>query len=113
VQVWFSPAGTPWPADDPYFTAAPWADVEVLPPQKWGAADPSGALGFDPAGRPKAWPMRLTKVHWAALLPGRPAGEYVLRCRTVDAKGHAQPMPRPFRKSGHCAIEEVALRVKA
>ena len=54
VQVWLSPAGTPWPADDPYFTAAPWADVEVLPPpQKWGAADPSGALGFDPAGRPK------------------------------------------------------------
>src|SRR5207247_2435705 len=49
----------------------------------------------------------------AARLPGLPAGEHVLRCRTVDAKGQGQPMPRPFRKSGHCAIEEVALRVKA
>jgi hypothetical protein len=55
--------------------------------------------------------MRLTKAHWATLLPGLPAGEYVFRCRTVDEKGHGQPLPRPFKKSGHCAIEAVKLRV--
>jgi DMSO/TMAO reductase YedYZ molybdopterin-dependent catalytic subunit len=113
VQVWVSPAGKPWPADDPYFTTAPWADAEVLPPpEKWGAAVPKGVTGFDAAGRPKVWPMRLTKAHWATVLPGLPAGEYLLRCRTVDAKGHAQPMPRPFRKSGRCDIETVKLTVQ-
>ena len=113
VQVWVSPAGKPWPADDPYFTTAPWVDAEVLPPpERWGATDPKGAFGFDAAGRPKTWPMRLTKAHWAALLPGLPAGEYVLRCRTVDAKGHAQPMPRPFKKSGRCDIEAVKLTIR-
>ena len=74
---------------------------------------PKGTLGFDPdTGAPRTWPMRLAKVHWAALLPGLPAGDYTLRCRTVDAKGHGQPMPRPFRKSGHCEIEAVKIGVK-
>ena len=41
------------------------------------------------------------------------AGDYTLRCRAVDEKGHAQPMPRPFRKSGHCAIEAVKIAVRA
>jgi DMSO/TMAO reductase YedYZ molybdopterin-dependent catalytic subunit len=113
VQVWVSPAGKEWPTDDPYFTTAPWVDAEVLPPpDKWGAADPKGVTGFDAAGRPKAWPMRLTRAHWAVLLPGLAAGEYVVRCRTVDAKGHAQPMPRPFKKSGRCDIEAVKLTVQ-
>ena len=40
-----------------------------------------------------------------------PAGEYTLHCRTVDDKGLAQPLPRPFQKSGHAAIENIALRV--
>jgi DMSO/TMAO reductase YedYZ molybdopterin-dependent catalytic subunit len=118
VQVWVSPAGKAWPADDPYFTAAPWVDAHVLgPPARWGGNLPGGAvpkdtLGFDPdTGRPRSWPMRLAKAHWAALLPGLPAGEYTLRCRTVDAKGHAQPMPRPFKKSGRCDIEAVKLTV--
>jgi hypothetical protein len=26
-------------------------------------------------------------------------GEYNVSCRTIDANGIAQPMPRPFRKS--------------
>ena len=55
--------------------------------------------------------MRLTKVHWAALLPGLPSGDYTLRCRTIDLKGMAQPLPRPFRKSGHSAIETVDISV--
>lgn len=118
VQVWVTPAGKEWPADDPYFTSAPWTDAQVLgPPPKWGGdlpggTIPAGTLGFDPTtGKPKAWPMRLAKAHWAALLPGRPAGEYTLRCRTIDANGQAQPMPRPFRKSGRAEIEAVKLLV--
>jgi hypothetical protein len=56
--------------------------------------------------------MRHCKVHWAALLPGVAAGKYTLRSRTIDERGHAQPMPRPFRKSGHAAIEEFAVVVE-
>ena len=113
VQVWVSPSNKPWPADDPYFTRAPWVDAHILPPPKdWGGDFPDGVfpksvMGFDDTGKPKTWPMRLAKAHWAALLPGMPAGEYLLRCRTIDAKGQAQPMPRPFKKSGRCDIEEL------
>ncbi len=118
VQVWIHPLGKPWPEDDPYFAKAPWTDATILgPPQQWGGklpgnAIPKDVLGFE-AGRPKAWPMRLAKAHWAVLLPGLPAGEYVLRCRTIDAKKQAQPMPRPFKKSGRCDIEEVKVLVSA
>ncbi|MFO0803021.1 MAG: molybdopterin-dependent oxidoreductase [Gemmataceae bacterium] len=117
VQVWVKPKDKPWPADDPYFTTAPWADAHILPPPKdWGGDFPEGwslkgVMGFDDAGKPKQWPMRLAKAHWAALVPGLPAGEYVLRSRTIDAKGQAQPMPRPFKKSGRCDIEEMKLVV--
>lgn len=65
----------------------------------------SGAFGFDAAGMPRHWPMRLTKAHWAALLPGVPAGRYILCRRSVGAAGHAQPMPRPFKKGGRCDID--------
>lgn len=117
VQVWVQPAGETWPADDPYFTKAPWTDATVLgPPEKWGGdlpdgRIPAGTVGFDDTGRPRTWPMRLAKAHWAVLLPGHPAGTYRLRCRTIDSKGQAQPMPRPFRKSGRAEIEAVKLTV--
>jgi len=117
VQVWVSPSGKGWPADDPYFTTAPWKDAHILPPPaKWGGKLPGGSIpkdtiGFDAEGKPKTWPMKLAKVHWAALLPGLPAGEYTLRCRTIDAKGAAQPMPRPFKKSGRCDIESIKITV--
>ncbi len=119
VQVWVSPVDKAWPADDPHFTAAPWSDAHILPPPaNWGGGLPGGVvpkdtMGFDAAGRPGSWPMRLAKAHWAALLPGLPAGEYTLRCRTVDARGQAQPMPRPFKKSGRCDIEAVKFSVTA
>ena len=119
VQVWVQPKAEPWPAEDVYFTRAPWRDAAILPPpERWGGglADdrvPAGTQGFDPAtGRPRTWPLRLCKAHWAALLPGLAPGDYTLRCRTVDEKGQAQPMPRPFRKSGGCAIEAVDVRVR-
>ena len=117
VQVWVAPAAKGWAADDPYFTTAPWTDATILgPPKKWGGdlpndAIPKDTMGFDAAGAPKSWPMHLAKAHWAALLPGLPAGDYTLRCRTIDAKGAAQPMPRPFKKSGRCDIEEVKFTV--
>jgi DMSO/TMAO reductase YedYZ molybdopterin-dependent catalytic subunit len=120
VQTWVQPSDAAWPADDPFFTRAPWVDARILaPPGEWGGdlpggAIPAGSLGFDVrTGRPRTWPMRLCKAHWAALLPGRPAGEYTLRCRAIDEQGHAQPMPRPFRKSGRCDIQTVRLIVKA
>jgi len=103
---------------DRSFSGAPWVDAQVLsPPRNWGALPdgriPTATLGFDSATRePCAWPMRLTKVHWAALLPGLAVGEYTFRCRTIDAKGIPQPMPRPFQKSGHSAIESVEIEVK-
>jgi DMSO/TMAO reductase YedYZ molybdopterin-dependent catalytic subunit len=117
VQVWVSRAGTAWAEEDPNFTTAPWTDATILPPpKKWGGNLPNEAIprdtfGFDAAGKPKTWPLRLAKAHWAALLPGLPAGEYTLRCRTIDARGQAQPLPRPFKKSGRCDIEAVKFRI--
>ena len=118
VQVWIAPAAEPWPADDPYFSKAPWKDAEILPaPATWGGEFPDGklpaTLEIDPTtGRPVRWPLPLTKAHWVARLPGLPAGKYVFRSRTIDANGVAQPMPRPFDKSGRASIEEKPLVVK-
>lgn len=56
--------------------------------------------------------MRLTKAHWAAVLPGLPPGEYTFRSRTIDEKGHAQPLPRPFRKSGFADIESIIVKIQ-
>ena len=118
VQVWVQSNAVERPAGDPYFLSAPWIDTQILPPPRhWGGVPdgkiPAGTLGFDAAtGQPLQWPMRLAKVHWAVLLPGLPAGEYTLRSRTVDERGRAQPMPRPFQKSGHAAIESVDITVK-
>ncbi len=120
VQVWLERDDAAGRGNDRYFSQAPWVDAEILPaPADWGAelagaALPSPIHGFDAAtGQPRSWPLRLTKVHWAALLPGQPAGEYTLRCRTIDEKGIAQPLPRPFQKSGHAALEHVAIRITA
>jgi DMSO/TMAO reductase YedYZ molybdopterin-dependent catalytic subunit len=119
VQVSILSNATDLPAADRSFSNAPWVDAQILPPPKNWAALPDGkmlpgTLGFDPStGQPRTWPMRLAKAHWAVLIPGLPAGEYTLRCRTLDDKGIAQPMPRPFQKSGHSAIESVEIVVKA
>ncbi|HKQ40286.1 MAG TPA: molybdopterin-dependent oxidoreductase [Verrucomicrobiae bacterium] len=113
VQVWIQSNAAELPVGDPYFTSAPWIDAQILPPPKdWGTKIPTQTYGFDAVtGQPRTWPMRLTKVHWAALLPGLPAGEYTLRSRTIDENGNAQPMPRPFQKSGHAAIEAMDITV--
>jgi DMSO/TMAO reductase YedYZ molybdopterin-dependent catalytic subunit len=119
VQVWVQNEGTPWPEEDPFFAAAPWQDARILPPpERWGAGFPDGKLpspvrGFDPVtARPDHWPMRYTMAHWKRELR-LDAGKYVVRCRTIDMNGLAQPLPRPFAKSGRNAIHEFRLHVES
>jgi DMSO/TMAO reductase YedYZ molybdopterin-dependent catalytic subunit len=119
VQYWLRAETQALPADDPYFTKAPWKDAEILaPPSAWGGGLPDGKLPPVPrqvdaaTGKPLTWPLRNTIMHWAALLTDVPPGKYELRCRTIDASGAAQPMPRPFPKSGNNAIQEVQLVVE-
>ncbi|MBM4024037.1 MAG: hypothetical protein FJ280_01330 [Planctomycetes bacterium] len=116
VQYWLSPRGEALPKDDPYFAQADWREATILPPpQRWASTLPEGKLPpvprqIDPAsGRPHQWPLRNTITHWATLLTIDRPGEYDLRCRTIDAHGTAQPMPRPFPKSGHNAIQAVKI----
>lgn len=118
VQYWMHPAEQSLPADDPYFAAAPWRDARILPPpQSWGGGTPDGpltapVLGFDPAtNQPLQWPMRYSQAHWAALIPAVGPGKYHLRCRTVDRNDVAQPMPRPFAKSGRNSIQQLEVVV--
>jgi len=119
VQYSLSPQEPEWPQDDPWFTRADWKDADVLPaPEDWGGGLPKGKLptgtiGVDAAsGKPTSWPMRYSIVHWGTLIPGLSAGKYNLRCRTIDANGIAQPLPRPFLKSGGNAIQTLPLTVE-
>jgi DMSO/TMAO reductase YedYZ molybdopterin-dependent catalytic subunit len=117
VQYWLQPDDAP-PADgDALFSDADWRDAEILPPPAdWGLAGgplPDAPLQFDPStGAPRHWPLRYTIAHWAAGLPGVAPGRYTLRCRSIDMNGIAQPMPRPFPKSGRAAIQHVPLIVE-
>ncbi len=117
VQVAIQDDSQPVAVDDPYFTGLAWRDAEILgPPDDWGGNLPEGKIpahtwGFE-NGQPKNWPMRLGKLHWAILMPGLSVpGQYTLRSRTIDEHGHAQPLPRPFRKSGHAAIESISVQI--
>ncbi|MGE5296437.1 MAG: molybdopterin-dependent oxidoreductase [Solirubrobacterales bacterium] len=107
----------PWPADDPYRTKADWRAASLLPPPAdWGGGLPGGKLPptaqTDPAtGNPIQWPLRYTIAHWAALLPGMPAGSYELCCRTIDGNGIAQPLPRTLPRTGFNALHVVNLVV--
>ena len=117
VQCWLCPHDAPPPKDDPYFTKAEWKDADVLPPDHWRGGLPDGRLPPVPrqidtaTGNPYRWPIRNTLAHWAALLPALRPAQYDLRCRTIDANGIAQPMPRPFPKSGHNTIQRVQIIV--
>ena len=118
VQVWVCPKGAVLPDDDPYFTQADWKPADILPPpDDWGGGLPGGKMPptprqIDPAtGKPYTWPLRGTIAHWATLLDALPAGQYDVRCRTIDANGVAQPMPRPFPKSGHNVIQKMQIAV--
>ncbi|MFT5470672.1 MAG: DMSO/TMAO reductase YedYZ molybdopterin-dependent catalytic subunit [Verrucomicrobiales bacterium] len=116
VQFWLKPAEDEWPFEDRYFETAPWQDAEILPPPdgNWGDEIDSiqsipHQIGED--GKPDKWPLRNSIVHYAALLPAVKTGEYEIRVRTIDENGVAQPMPRPFQKSGGNAIQALELKV--
>ena len=120
VQIWLCPEDTALSADDPYFTEAAWKAADILPPpDNWGGGLADGKLPptpsqIDPAtGKPHTWPLRGTIAHWATLLTDVSPGRYDIRCRTIDINGAAQPMPRPFPKSGHNAIQKKSLVVEA
>ena len=119
VQYWLHPENTPLSEDDPKFTRGDWVDAEILPPPvDWGRRTSSRHLPPTPSqidpenGRPYTWPIPNTIVHWATLVTDVSPGRYSLRCRTIDAAGFAQPMPRPFPKSGNNAIQRVQLLVE-
>ncbi len=117
VQYCLQPAQQPASPDDPYLTKAKWQDAKILPPpEQWGGGMPRGPLPpipsqFDAQGRPLTWPLRYTIVHWAALLTAPDAGQYELCCRTIDANGSAQPLPRPLPKSGRNEIQRIRVTV--
>jgi DMSO/TMAO reductase YedYZ molybdopterin-dependent catalytic subunit len=120
VQCWITPQNMVLPDDDPYFTTADWHDAEILPaPTRWGSGLPDGKLPAVPlqfdgdTGNPREWPMRDMIAFWTARLSDLKPGKYDLRCRTIDANGVAQPMPRPFPKSGYNTIAKVSLTVEA
>ena len=108
----------PRPADDPNWSKADWKDATILPPpQNWGGGLPEGKLPptnqTDPAtGNPVEWPLRYSIVHWAALILSLSTGSYDLCCRTIDGNGIAQPMPRPFPRTGFNTLHVVPLIVK-
>ena len=119
VQYWLRLHDEPLPDDDPYFTKGQWKQADILPPpENWGGGLPDGKLPDVPlqidssSGKPYKWPIRNTIVHWAALLTVETPGRYLLSCRTIDANGIAQPMPRPFPKSGNNAIQTVPILVE-
>jgi len=119
VQYCLLPKGQPLSPDDPYLTRAGWQDAQILPPPKhWGGGLPDGRLPpiprqFDANGRPLTWPLRNAIAHWAALLTAATAGQYELCCRTIDANGIAQPLPRPLPKSGRNELQRVPVTVEA
>lgn len=118
VQYWLRNVTTPLPANDPHFTKAPWQDAEIVPFDGSGIAGfksaPLHPAQFDPATRqPREWPLRHTLCRWVGAPVKLAAGKYELRCRTVDANGIAQPMPRPFSKSGKNNIQKALLEVVA
>ncbi len=112
VQYWLKPKSEAMPTDDPYFQTAPWKDAEILPlPEDENL--PQIRHQIDNAGKPITWPLTNTIIHFAALLTNVPKGNYEIRVRTIDVNGVAQPMPRPFRKSGGNAIQQKPLTVES
>ncbi|NUQ62386.1 MAG: molybdopterin-dependent oxidoreductase [Pirellulales bacterium] len=119
VQYCVRPASASVPPDDPYLARANWQDARILaPPERWGGGLSEGPLPpmpaqFDAQGRPLAWPLRYAIVHWAALVTPSDAGPHELCCRTIDANGTAQPLPRPLPKSGRNEIQRVPVAIEA
>lgn len=118
VQYAIHPMASALPGDDPTYAQADWRDATVLPPpEHWGGDLPDGTLSgtpffFNADGTPDHWPQRYTIVHWQAAIAPLSPGEYQLLSRSIDVNGVAQPMPRPFPKSGRVAIQTLVLQVR-
>jgi DMSO/TMAO reductase YedYZ molybdopterin-dependent catalytic subunit len=118
VQYCLLPAHQSASPGDPYLTQADWRDAKILePPKHWGGGLPHGPLPliprqFDAQGRPLSWPLCYTIAHWAALLTARDVGQHELCCRSIDANGIAQPLPRPLPKSGRNEIQRIPMTVE-
>ncbi len=80
-----------WKEDDPYFHRRG-PTRPSSPRRRSGEAtyratqSLKDTVGFDAGGQPKAWPMRLAKRALGGGTAGLPAGEYTLRCRTIDGR---------------------------
>jgi len=119
VQYRIHIAGKPSSHKETYATNGSWRDAIILPPPvNWGSDLPNGKLPSalqidDKTGNPFSWPIPNTIVHWAALDKINEPGEYELQCRTIDANGIAQPLPRPFGRSGINVIEVARIVIEA
>jgi DMSO/TMAO reductase YedYZ molybdopterin-dependent catalytic subunit len=105
VQVAWVPAETRPDAGDPYLEKLPWKDAWILPcPAGFGSGLPGGlvgAFGMDSAGaRPVIWPMPFFVCRFGAVVRDLAPGKYLAYTRSIDAHGDAQPLPRPFDRSG-------------
>jgi DMSO/TMAO reductase YedYZ molybdopterin-dependent catalytic subunit len=108
VQVWVrSVQDQTWSADDdPYCDKGDWRPAEIVE-----RPDDLNGLDLTAKAQQQAWPLRYTFVRWRAELPALSAGDYEMRCRSIDLNGIAQPMPRPFAKSGRAEIQRVPLTI--
>ncbi len=116
VQYWIRREDEPLPANDPHFTTAAWRNARIVAFDagviNGFGRSPLHRAQFDPkTKRPREWPLRNTLCRWTAELPKLAPGKYELRCRTIDLAGAAQPMPRPFPKSGRNLIQRTTLEV--
>jgi DMSO/TMAO reductase YedYZ molybdopterin-dependent catalytic subunit len=107
VEYWLRSSSAPIAEDDPYCLKGDWQLAEML-----GRPSDLASLGLTHSAQRDQWPVRYTFVRWRASLPGLPQGDYELRCRSIDLNGIAQPMPRPFPKSGRAEIQRVPLQVR-
>lgn len=105
AQVAIVPAGTEPGKEDAWLTKLPWQDAIILPPPgNFGAelpGGPAGAFGIDPKdGRPARWPIPFFICRFGTVIRNLAPGKYKAYFRSIDGYGNAQPMPRPFDRSG-------------
>ena len=112
VEAWLRPdAGTHGKIadDDSAWATARWQPCVIdAPPANWGLPEGVTAKdihGFDATGKPLEWPLRYSFGLWNLTLTDLKAGAYELRVRTVDRNDMAQPLPRPYPKSGRNAVQ--------
>jgi DMSO/TMAO reductase YedYZ molybdopterin-dependent catalytic subunit len=106
VEWWLrSTDHSDWNAEtDPLCVRGDWQEASIL-------SAPIDRAGLSAKFQREEWPLRYTFAHWRADVPPLSPGTYELRCRSVDLNGIAQPMPRPFAKSGRAEIQRIVLNV--